>query len=230
MELASRIQTSILPPYLGIDGLDIAAAMQPASEVGGDYYDVFAVENGCWIGIGDVAGHGLSTGLVMLMIQSGFGTLGRQNPRAEPSELLPFLNDVIYDNVRMRLSHDEHATLTLLRYHRNGIVRFAGAHEDIIIYRRRTGACEIVPTPGPWLGARRYIGAATINNTIQLEDGDLLILYTDGIIEAMSTTNEQYGIARLCGELARIHAEPVMRSGTTCCRRRATSCRGRTTT
>ena len=211
MELASRIQTSILPRDLRIDGLEIAAAMQPASEVGGDYYDVFAVENGCWIGIGDVAGHGLSTGLVMLMIQSGFGTLGRQNPRAEPSQLLPFLNDVIYDNVRMRLLHDEHATLTLLRYHRDGIVRFAGAHEDIIIYRRRTGACEIVPTPGPWLGARRNVGAATINNTIQLEDGDLLVLYTDGIIEAMSATKEQYGIARLCGELARIHAEPVIK-------------------
>jgi len=210
MELASRIQTSILPRDLRIDGLEIAAAMQPASEVGGDYYDVFPAEDGCWIGIGDVAGHGLSTGLVMLMIQSGFGTIGRQNPHVRPSQLLPFLNDVIYDNVRVRLSHDEHATLTLLRYHRNGVLRFAGAHEDIVVYRQRTGACEIVPTPGPWLGACRNVTASAIDSAIRLEDGDLVVLYTDGIIEARSAKKEQYGIGRLCGELVQVHDQPVL--------------------
>jgi DNA-binding LacI/PurR family transcriptional regulator/serine phosphatase RsbU (regulator of sigma subunit) len=210
MELASRIQTSILPRDLRIDGLEIAAAMHPASEVGGDYYDVFPVEDGCWIGIGDVAGHGLSTGMVMLMIQSGFGTIGRQNPRARPSQLLPFLNDVIYDNVRVRLSHDEHATLSLLRYHRNGVLRFAGAHEDIVIYRQRTGACEIVPTPGPWLGACRNVVAAAIDSAIRLEDGDVVVLYTDGVIEAMSAKKEQFGIGRLCNELVGVHDRPVI--------------------
>jgi DNA-binding LacI/PurR family transcriptional regulator/serine phosphatase RsbU (regulator of sigma subunit) len=210
MELASRIQTSILPCDLRIDGLEIAAAMQPASEVGGDYYDVFPVEDGCWIGIGDVAGHGLSTGLVMLMIQSGFATLGRQSPRLPPSQLLPFLNDVIYDNVRVRLSHDEHATLTLLRYHRDGVVRFAGAHEEIVVYRQRTGACEVVPTPGPWLGACRNVTAAVTDSALRLEDGDVMVLYTDGVIEARSAQKEPYGLGRLCAELVRTHDQPVL--------------------
>src|SRR6185369_14179735 len=56
LEIASRIQTSILPKSYDVAGLEIAARMIPASEVGGDYYDVFTVGDGCWVGIGDVAG------------------------------------------------------------------------------------------------------------------------------------------------------------------------------
>jgi DNA-binding LacI/PurR family transcriptional regulator/serine phosphatase RsbU (regulator of sigma subunit) len=209
MEIAAGIQASILPRNLVVDGLDIAATMLPASEVGGDYYDVFPVSDGCWIGIGDVAGHGLRTGLVMLMIQSGIGTLGRQSPHLRPAELLPFLNDLIFDNVHQRLANDEHATLTLLRYHRDGTIVFAGAHEDIIVCRERTGECEIVPTPGVWLGARRHIAAATIDSTLRLEHGDLIVLYTDGAMEAMSANHEQYGVERICGEVQRARHEPV---------------------
>jgi sigma-B regulation protein RsbU (phosphoserine phosphatase) len=209
MEIAARIQTSILPRDLTVEGLEIAATMLPATEVGGDYYDVFPVEDGCWLGIGDVAGHGLRTGLVMLMIQSGIGTLGRQSPHLRPSQLLPFLNDLIFDNVRQRLANDEHATLTLLRYHRDGTVVFAGAHEDIIVCRKRTGECEIIPTPGVWLGARRFIAAATIDSTLHLEDGDLIVLYTDGVLEAMSAAREEFGISRICAEIQRARNEPV---------------------
>ena len=82
MEIAARIQTSILPRDVSVAGLEIAAAMQPATEVGGDYYDVVPVDDGCWLGIGDVAGHGLGTGLVMLMMQSGIGALARKLPDA----------------------------------------------------------------------------------------------------------------------------------------------------
>jgi serine phosphatase RsbU (regulator of sigma subunit) len=209
MEIAAGIQASILPRNLAVDGLEIAATMVPATEVGGDYYDVFPVNDGCWIGVGDVAGQGLRTGLVMLMIQSGIGTLGRQSPHLRPSELLPFLNDLIFDNVHQRLSNDEHATLTLLRYHRDGTIMFAGAHEDIVICRQRTGECEIVPTPGVWLGARRHIAAATIDSTLELEEGDLMVLYTDGLLEAMNANHEQYGVERICAEVQRARNESV---------------------
>ena len=62
MEIATRIQTSILPRDVTVPGLEIAATMRTATEVGGDYYDVIPVDDGCWMGIGDVAGHGLGTG------------------------------------------------------------------------------------------------------------------------------------------------------------------------
>jgi serine phosphatase RsbU (regulator of sigma subunit) len=62
VEIARRIQTSILPTEHAVHALQIAARMVPASEVGGDYYDVRPTADGCWLGIGDVAGHGLEVG------------------------------------------------------------------------------------------------------------------------------------------------------------------------
>ena len=100
MEIAARIQTSILPRDVSVAGLEIAAAMHAATEVGGDYYDVVPVDDGCWLGIGDVAGHGLGTGLVMLMMQSGIGALARKMPDAAPRELLLALNTMLVENVR----------------------------------------------------------------------------------------------------------------------------------
>jgi DNA-binding LacI/PurR family transcriptional regulator/serine phosphatase RsbU (regulator of sigma subunit) len=184
MEIAARIQTSILPRELSVAGLEISARMQPATEVGGDYYDVVPVDDGCWIGIGDVAGHGLPTGLVMLMMQSGISALARKMPDASPRDLLLALNTMLVENVRARLGQHEHATLTLLRYRRDGTLAFAGAHEEILIRRADSGRCERIATPGPWVGAKRDITAGTVDSHAQLRPGDLLVLYTDGLTEA----------------------------------------------
>ena len=62
--------------------------MIPATEVGGDYYDVLPVPGGCWLGIGDVAGHGLNAGLIMLMIQCSVASLVRRDPNTSPSAAL----------------------------------------------------------------------------------------------------------------------------------------------
>jgi len=200
MEIATRIQTSILPRDVTVPGLEIAATMRTATEVGGDYYDVIPVpgNDGCWLGIGDVAGHGLGTGLVMLMMQSGISALCRKLPDASPRELLLALNAMLVDNVRMRLGQREHATLTLLRYRQDGRIAFAGAHEEILILRAATGRCERLPTPGPWVGAKRDIEAGTVESNIELRAGDLLVLYTDGLIEAMGRDGrERFGTDRL---------------------------------
>jgi phosphoserine phosphatase RsbU/P len=205
MEIATRIQTSILPRDVTVPGLEIAATMRTATEVGGDYYDVIPVDDGCWMGIGDVAGHGLGTGLVMLMMQSGIGVLCRKMPDASARELLLALNAMLVDNVRMRLGQREHATLTLLRYRQDGRLAFAGAHEEILIRRAATGRCERLETPGPWVGAKRDIEAGTVESTAQLLPGDLLVLYTDGLIEAMGRDGrERFGTDRLA-ELCEKH-------------------------
>jgi sigma-B regulation protein RsbU (phosphoserine phosphatase) len=211
MEIAMRIQTSILPRDVNVAGLEIAATMRAATEVGGDYYDVIPVTDGCWIGIGDVAGHGLGTGLVMLMMQSGIGALARKLPDASPRDLLLALNAMLVDNVRQRLGQREHATLTLLRYRRDGSLTFAGAHEEILILRAATGRCERLETPGPWVGAKVDIAAGTVESRAQLEPGDLLVLYTDGIIEAVARQGrERFGTERLIGVIeASGSASPV---------------------
>jgi DNA-binding LacI/PurR family transcriptional regulator/serine phosphatase RsbU (regulator of sigma subunit) len=208
MEIAARIQTSILPRDVSVPGLEIAAAMQPATEVGGDYYDVVPVDDGCWIGIGDVAGHGLPTGLVMLMMQSGIGVLARKMPDAAPRDLLLALNTMLVENVRERLGQREHATLTLIRYRRDGSLTFAGAHEEMLFRRAATGRCERIATPGAWVGAKRDITAGTVDSTARLEAGDLLVLYTDGLIEAAGAGGARFGIERLIAVVDEHGASP----------------------
>lgn len=197
LEIAQRIQTSILPKGLRVPGLSLSAQMVPATEVGGDYYDVIPCADGCWIGVGDVAGHGLSAGLVMLMVQSAFAALVRTLPEATPRQLVVALNQLIFDNVRNRLGSDEHVTFTALRYFSDGRLLFAGAHEPILIHRHATRRCDLVETPGTWLGVIPDISRATTDTVVQLSPGDVVVLYSDGVLEAANPTGQQLGMERL---------------------------------
>jgi sigma-B regulation protein RsbU (phosphoserine phosphatase) len=120
-----------------------------------------------------------------------------------PSELTSVVNEVLYDNIRHRLDQDEHVTLTLLRYEHGGKLTFAGAHEELIIWRAAKAACETVVTPGTWLGARRDIRAVTTDSEVWLDPGDVLVLYSDGVTEAMNEAGEQYGLDRLVDQVER---------------------------
>ncbi len=209
MEIAERIQTSILPKNLQAEGLDIAAVMLPAADVGGDYYDVLPFDGGCWLGIGDVAGRGLRTGLIMMMLQSVVSALVRHNPWAAPKDMLRTVNSVIYENIRRRLGQDEHATLTLFRLDAQGRLVFAGAHEDLLIYRARDRKVEVIPTPGTWVGAVRNIDAGTVETEQHLLPGDIVLLYTDGLTEAMDENQQVFGVDRLCAEFAKVAESSV---------------------
>jgi sigma-B regulation protein RsbU (phosphoserine phosphatase) len=208
LEIATKIQTSMLPASFDVHRMDIAAKMVPATEVGGDYYDILPVKDGCWIGIGDVAGHGLTAGLEMMMVQSVVSALVRENPDATPKHHLRILNQVIYDNIRNRLHQDEHITLTLLHCD-EGNVTFAGAHEDIILCRLGATACERIATPGPWLGAMRDITRVTDDSTLELAPGDIMVLYSDGITECRGKDNKEFGIDRLCETIFAAREESV---------------------
>jgi serine phosphatase RsbU (regulator of sigma subunit) len=208
LDLARRVQTSILPRSPCVVGLDISAAMVPATEVGGDYYDIIPVKDGCWIGIGDVTGHGLDAGLVMLMTQSVAAALCTSDSRS-PREILGDLNRVLFENIRRRMDRDDHVTFSLIRYHRGGEVVFAGAHEDIIVSRARDREIECIPTPGCWLGAMRDVSKAMPDSSLHLAEGDTMILYTDGMTEARNAARQQYGLERLCREIRKVQGESV---------------------
>jgi DNA-binding LacI/PurR family transcriptional regulator/serine phosphatase RsbU (regulator of sigma subunit) len=208
-KIAAQIQTMILPKNLRVPGLEIAATMIPAVNVGGDYYDVLPFEGGCWIGIGDVAGHGLGAGLIMLMIQSMVAALVNQRPYLLASEVVGALNSVLYENVRSRLGRDEHTTFCLIRYHKDGSILYAGAHEEILVYRAKSGCCERLPTSGMWLGVLPDLKEVTADCTAQLEAGDVILLYTDGVVEARDVSGRCYGNERLIAEFSRVHDRSV---------------------
>ena len=198
LEIAARIQTAILPKQPRVGGLELATVMLPATEVGGDYFDVLPCPDGCWIGIGDVAGHGLTAGLVMLMIQSIVAATVNERPAMGVGAVWKVLNTVLSENIRERLGQEEHATLCLLRYTTDGRLSFAGAHEDLLVYKAASGRVERIPTPGIWVGIGAEIpDEATDVRAYQLEPGDVLVLYTDGVVEARSATGEHYGAERL---------------------------------
>jgi serine phosphatase RsbU (regulator of sigma subunit) len=195
LKVARRIQTALLPSPAAVPGLEIAAHMLPADQVGGDYYDIFNMADGCWMAIGDVTGHGLLAGMIMLMLQTAVSTLVNTLPDALPAQLVGRLNQVMRSNIRERLGESDHATFVILRYS-NGAVTLAGAHDEIVIYRAATGLCERLNPQGIWLGIADDIEAHTPNQCFSLQRGDLLLLYTDGLIEARSTDGEEFGLER----------------------------------
>jgi PAS domain S-box-containing protein len=207
LEIARRVQTSILPRTIAVPGYEIAATMVPAEDVGGDYYDVQPATDGCWVAIGDVAGHGLDAGLIMLMVQAATAALAKTRPTATPRDLLCHLNEVLYANIRERLGGDSHVTFTLGRLKRDGTFMFTGAHEDIIVVRQ-DGTLDMMRPPGTWLGARPDIKTVTVDAAMQLGPGDLVVLYTDGLTEARNGKREQYDLPRLCAAVMRMREEP----------------------
>ncbi len=205
LEVGGTIQTSILPRDLSAPDLEIAASMVPATEVGGDYYDVLPAKDGAWIAIGDVAGHGMAAAIVALMTQSVISGVSRSLPDATPAKVVTILNQVLHDNIRNRLQQDEHVTFTLFRYHAGGRVTFAGAHEEVIVLRAGSGEVETVMTPGTWLGARRDVSEVTTDEELTLEVGDVMVLYTDGVTEAFSQEGEMFELERLV-DVVKSHA------------------------
>jgi DNA-binding LacI/PurR family transcriptional regulator/serine phosphatase RsbU (regulator of sigma subunit) len=197
LAIARRIQTALIPKQLGVPGLELAAGMWPADQVGGDYYDVFNTDDGCWIGIGDVTGHGLLAGMIMLMMQSAVSALVDALPEGSPAQIVCRLNEVMRRNIRERLGEADHATFVMLRYRSGGQLTMAGAHEDVLVYRAAQQRCERLTPMGIWLGIAENIQAETPDQHFTLDPGDVLLLYTDGLIEARSASHEEFGLERV---------------------------------
>ena len=186
MELARRIQTAILPNHFQHDGLEIEATMLTAEEVGGDYYDVLHDNDGTlWLGIGDVSGHGVTPGLIMLMAQTIHTTVATHFHH-RPAEVVAAINRVLYHNVRERLGEDHFMTFTALKYLGEGEFEHAGAHLTMLIYRRAANAIEQIKTDGVFLNFIPEIADVTTNGSFRLEIGDVLALYTDGLTESFA--------------------------------------------
>lgn len=207
--VAQNLQTSILPRDLATDKREVAARMVPATEVGGDYYDVIPADGMVWLGIGDVAGHGLRAAVIMTMVQSMTATLVRHLPHIAPREVMASINRGVRENVFQRMSFDNHVTMTLLRCADDGEVTFAGAHEPILVLRGGASEAEEFDTPGTWLGPREDIDDVTTDSKLSLAPGDLLVVHTDGVVEARNTERKQFTFERLKSRLVELRDEPV---------------------
>ena len=183
MQLAKKIQTALIPTEPSIEGYDISAYMAPADEVGGDYYDVINVADKDWIIIGDVSGHGVSAGLIMMMVQTSIHTALHHNPEYEPSKMIEHINKTIAQNMKL-LGESKYMTITAFAAHQNGRFMFSGLHQNILVYRQQTKTVDSVETHGMWIGIMDNIDGMLENASLALEEGDTMLVHTDGITEA----------------------------------------------
>ena len=196
MELAKRIQTALLPEINKFKGFDIAAAMLPSKEVGGDYYDIIETPAGNkWVAIGDVSGHGVDSGLIMMMAQTSLSAMVTNYLNCQPSDILKSVNQVIRENIR-RLGSDHYMTMMAIRL-QDSQMTIAGLHQDVIIYRCALNKTESISTNGTWLGISDNIEKYLIDVTENLQDGDIILLFTDGITESTNKYGEMFGQIRL---------------------------------
>lgn len=202
LEIAASIQSALLPPSLVHPELEFAGRMQPAEEVGGDFYDVLCDESQrtLWVTIGDVSGHGVPAGLVMLMTQSAFAAYFRANPLARPDEVLRGVNDLLSEQIGVRLKDNKYVTGLLLQHAGAGRFVYAGAHEWPMVWRQATSKTDVLEAPGPWLGIKRDLDDIPVSS-LALARGDILCLYSDGLIEARNAEGELFDMERLAGAL-----------------------------
>jgi PAS domain S-box-containing protein len=210
LEITQRLQQMMLPrdeDMRKIVGLDISGSMEPATEIGGDYYDVVSKDGGVIIGIGDVTGHGLESGVIAIMVQTAVRTL-LASGHYESRKFFEALNRVIYDNVR-RMHCDRNLTLSLLHY-QDKVVTISGQHEEVLVVRVN-GALERHDTLnlGFPLGLEEDISSFIGEATVPLRSGDVMVAYTDGITEAVNCTGVAFGVDRLSEAVRASHGKPA---------------------
>jgi serine phosphatase RsbU (regulator of sigma subunit) len=199
LETARRIQSSILPELPPrLNGVEIAHAYLPASEVGGDFYDVLALEDGrLAVAVGDVAGHGVSSGLVMSMAKSALAVQVTFDPEVAP--VFATLNRMVHQTARKRLL----ATLCylVLDPRRREMIWASAGH--LFPYRvTPAGKVEALESVAYPLGVRSYLQVEPRSKA--LEPGDTLFLFSDGVVEARSERfDEPFGFERLEQSLTR---------------------------
>ncbi|WP_445310573.1 PP2C family protein-serine/threonine phosphatase [Microcoleus vaginatus] len=198
LDIVRQMQQMILPnaEELEIEGLDIAGYMEAADEVGGDYYDVLNTDGVVTLGIGDVTGHGLESGILMLMAQTAVRTL-KEIPEVDPVRFLDVINRTLYKNVQ-RMNSQKSLTLAILNYSQ-GRISVSGQHEEVLVVRNG-GQLERIDTMdlGFPIALDDDIVKFISHIFIELHTGDGVVLYTDGIPEAKDINKVQYGVDKLC--------------------------------
>jgi phosphoserine phosphatase RsbU/P len=205
MRIAQTIQQDLLPAadqYPKTGWLRAAGLSIPSRQVGGDYFDILpAGPNRFDIVMADVSGKGVSSALLASLLQGAFVmSTAEQIP---PAVILDRLNRFLLG----RTSGEKYATIFLASIFREAPMQWANAgHCSPLLIRTNGQIFELSPTGMPvgMLDIASWQDAA-----LQLEDGDLLVLYTDGVSEAMNAQREQYGPERLVAVLQRNPALPV---------------------
>jgi serine phosphatase RsbU (regulator of sigma subunit) len=194
VEVARALQSSLLPPELPtIAGIDLAAAYHPAwegTEVGGDFYDVFPLPgDGGWaFTIGDVCGTGPAAAAVTAQARHTVRAVLRTGVAVDAAMAL--VNDTLVES----LDAERFCTMILVEARtspgRVELKLIAAGHPAPLVVRA-AGGVEALPSRGALVGA--FPGRTYAVDRVQLGPGDVLVLYTDGVVEARSAAPDPHG-------------------------------------
>ena len=200
LEIAKDIQKWLLPGApLQIPGYEIAYATKPANTVAGDYYDVIlrpgetASEGRILFVIADVAGKSIPAAMLMATFQASLRTLC--DTRSGLEEILTSLNRYACSNSQggARFTTAFFAELDPA----TGEIRYVNAGHNAPMLKRASGALERLEEGGLPLGV--FPEAAYQSGKTSLSDGDWLVIFTDGVVEALNSYGDEYGESRLTG-------------------------------
>jgi len=191
LELAREIQESLLPAsYLEVGPISVRATFQPSTEVGGDYFDIFPIsEDKLVVAIGDVAGHGLSTGLLMASLKSSVAALVHEGYGG--TDLIAKVNHLLTEHGRGRTM----VTLAVIEIELGeGRLVLANAGHCPALLIHPDGRLEELLAGSPPMGSR-LCRPASLECPFSVDSR--LVLYSDGLVEAISPDGEPFGYDRL---------------------------------
>ena len=204
LEIAYQVQASFLPRSMPrIKSLDLAGMCLPANEVGGDYYDFIDLdEQHLAVVIGDVSGKGIHASFFMTLVKGILQSASQMS--SSPAEVLRHLNHLFYINVPS-------GTFITLIYGvldiQTGKFTFVRAgHNPAILLRAESSEFAFLQPAGMAVGFvdRGLFDKGIKEETVFLQPGDMIVLYTDGFSEAMNTKRELYGDERLAAKAAHV--------------------------
>lgn len=196
LALAASIQQGLFPSELPrLDRCDIAAASRPARQVGGDYYDALTLggtgaSKRCLLCVADVSGKGIAASLLMSNIQATLrALLGRE---ASLAELARVTNELLYAST----PGNRYVTAILLSLDPStGECHYVNAGHNEALVVRADGSSLLLPATGLALGM--FPGVSYEEGRFCLESGDVTVLYSDGVTEALNAAEQEYELSRL---------------------------------
>lgn len=191
--IAATIQRNLLPKEgPTFKGVSFSAHFEPTTSIGGDYYDVFNLDKSrLAVAIGDVSGHGLSTGLVMAMVKAAITTLVEEG--ADETSLFHRLNELVFRSTERRAFMT--LAFTIFDLDRRTIRHTNAGHLYPYLLRRGSSAPISIESPSLPLGVRANLHTQTVE--VDLAEGDTIVYLSDGIVEAQDENGEPLGFEQL---------------------------------
>lgn len=197
LQNAREVQRILLPqsdPVVA--GFRISGTNLPARIISGDYYDYIDLGERCFgIAIADVSGKGVPAGLLMAMCRSALRSVAPG--RTSPSEVLAAVNRQLFPDIR----EDMFISMAygILDKTSGKLVIARAGHDPALLFRRETGTVELLRSPGLALGVDggTVFERVTKDQEVELQPGDCVLLYTDGVREAVGLDDEEFGMERM---------------------------------